>query len=66
MKNVSLNLKENINNRWKCSTCKGNIKYSVMSRSCTEIVVGDDAGEGDWILIRKNLNALLVSVDSIV
>ena len=37
-----------------------------MSRSCTEIVVGNDAGKIDWILIVKKLNALLLSVDYVV
>ena len=66
--NINLNLKENINNRWKCkyNTCEWNVKYSLMSRSCTEIVVGNDAGKIDWILIVKKLNALLLSVDYVV
>ena len=37
-----------------------------MSRSCTEIVVGNDAGEVDWILTVKNLNALLLGVGYVV
>ena len=63
-----MNLKENINNRWKWkyNTWNRNIKYSLMSRGYTEIVVGNDAGEVDWIMIVKNLNSLLLGVGYVV
>lgn len=37
-----------------------------MSRGYTEIVVGNDAGEVDWIMIVKNLNSLLLGVGYVV